>query len=293
MLAVSLTQTGALLGTPPYMAPEQHEAVDADARTDQYSFCVSLFEALYGYRPFHGDNYRSLVLSILDGEIRERPVNTEVPDSLHQVILRGLCVDRADRFESMDELLKALSRFVEGTTTNPGTWRAPSSSGEEQGTSQVTRPNWGKEEAEKKASKNYRGGWVAAIVIAAIGGLIAGWAVIKSEQSSPSPSLLNSNTSNGAVTQDGDDASVLLSPTTKVVIDAGADGPPDANETKPPRRSSITRRGTSRRGTRKKRDSDLDTPPVKANSSSEMSAAEKAAERRRRQLNLDLKGTTP
>ena len=49
---VTLTQTGELLGTPLYMAPEQFQARRADAQTDQFSFCVALYQALYGCHPF-------------------------------------------------------------------------------------------------------------------------------------------------------------------------------------------------------------------------------------------------
>ena len=52
--ATELTQTGAVLGTPAYMAPEQHDGKPADALSDQFSFCVSLYESLHGRRPFPG-----------------------------------------------------------------------------------------------------------------------------------------------------------------------------------------------------------------------------------------------
>ncbi|MBC7973772.1 MAG: serine/threonine protein kinase, partial [Myxococcales bacterium] len=65
--SLSLTHAGALLGTPAYMAPEQLEGAAADARSDQFAFCVALFEALHGARPFVGDNVPALLVAIRGG----------------------------------------------------------------------------------------------------------------------------------------------------------------------------------------------------------------------------------
>ena len=76
------------MGTPAYMAPEQFRAERADARTDQFSFCVSLYEALYGERPFAGDSLPALVDAV-PGRLREPPQQGRVPAS-SQGVLRGL-----------------------------------------------------------------------------------------------------------------------------------------------------------------------------------------------------------
>ena len=68
-LAVRLTRTGAILGTPAYMAPEQFEGRQADTRTDVFCFCVALFEALHGARPFRGSTIPELVTSVTSGLI--------------------------------------------------------------------------------------------------------------------------------------------------------------------------------------------------------------------------------
>src|SRR5262249_39637556 len=69
----TLTAPGALIGTPFYMAPEQHEGGAADARADQFAFCVALHEALYGRRPFAGETYFELCANVVAGRVREPP----------------------------------------------------------------------------------------------------------------------------------------------------------------------------------------------------------------------------
>lgn len=87
-----LTSWGTVLGTPGYMAPEQLRGVSADARSDQFSFCVSLYEALHGEKPFAEQE------------------DAKVPAWLREVVLRGLNEDPERRWGSMDELLRELAR---------------------------------------------------------------------------------------------------------------------------------------------------------------------------------------
>src|SRR3954470_6391361 len=61
---IGLTQTGSVLGTPAYMAPEQHDGKPADALSDQFSFCVSLYESLHGRRPFPGLNAAEIAAAV-------------------------------------------------------------------------------------------------------------------------------------------------------------------------------------------------------------------------------------
>jgi len=109
-LNLRLTQTGAMMGTPAYMAPEQFAGKPADARSDQFSFCVATYEALYGERPFAGKNLTDLTRNVLAGRVREAPAGANVPSWLRRVLLRGLRPDRDERHPSMEALLEALSR---------------------------------------------------------------------------------------------------------------------------------------------------------------------------------------
>ncbi len=108
-LGMALTRAGSLVGTPAYMAPEQLAGGVADPRSDQFSFCVALYEGLYGERPFRGDSVRSLSLEVMEGRIRPVP-RTQVPARLRKVVVKGLSTSSRERYESMEALLHALER---------------------------------------------------------------------------------------------------------------------------------------------------------------------------------------
>jgi serine/threonine protein kinase len=107
-LTIALTRTGTLLGTPAYMAPEQLRGGAADARSDVFSFCIALYEALYGERPFGGLTVPVLQAAIDEGAVRAAPVMTRVPGWVRAVLLRGLRAAPEERFASMRTLLDAL-----------------------------------------------------------------------------------------------------------------------------------------------------------------------------------------
>jgi len=108
-LSTRLTQVGAIMGTPAYMAPEQHQGHRTDARSDQFSFCVALYESLYGQRPYPGRTRAELLVRMLEGEIREAPRDAAVPGWVRRVLIRGLATKPEERWEDMDTLLAALS----------------------------------------------------------------------------------------------------------------------------------------------------------------------------------------
>jgi serine/threonine protein kinase/tetratricopeptide (TPR) repeat protein len=104
----NITMAGTVLGTPAYMAPEQHENATLDARSDQYAFCVSLWEALYGKRPFSGHRSELLARRKRKLEIHESSRGLRVPKRIRSVLLRGLSPRRNRRFADMSELLGEL-----------------------------------------------------------------------------------------------------------------------------------------------------------------------------------------
>lgn len=107
-LAIPLTRTGAILGTPAYMAPEQRFGLAAGAAADQFSFCVAMYEALYGHRPFAGITVHEVFDAIVRQEFREPAPGTRVPGRLRRVLLRGLRAKPEERHASMHELLSEL-----------------------------------------------------------------------------------------------------------------------------------------------------------------------------------------
>ncbi len=110
LLSNKLTQTGAAVGTVAYMAPEQWGGSKLDARADQFSFCVALFEALYGVRPFAGRSAGPLLYNIQRGQIRDPPPGRRVPRRILKILRRGLAAEPESRFSSMLILLRKLER---------------------------------------------------------------------------------------------------------------------------------------------------------------------------------------
>jgi tetratricopeptide (TPR) repeat protein/tRNA A-37 threonylcarbamoyl transferase component Bud32 len=108
-LAEHVTATGAMMGTPAYMAPEQFLGRGTDAQTDQFGFCVALWEALVGERPFGGRDVAALSLAVTEGQVNQ-PERDDLPSWMRAVILRGLAREPRDRWPTMEALLDALAR---------------------------------------------------------------------------------------------------------------------------------------------------------------------------------------
>lgn len=106
----TMTRTGAVMGTPLYMSPEQHRGEPADERSDQFSFCVALYQALYGEQPYAGKTVVALADAVIAGRMQPPPKSAKVPAHLRRILLRGLSTDPAQRYPSMDALLADLTR---------------------------------------------------------------------------------------------------------------------------------------------------------------------------------------
>jgi serine/threonine protein kinase len=100
-------ESGKAAGTAGYMAPERLRGKRGDARSDQFSFCVAMWRALYRQRPYAGETSEEVLESIERGEIRESP-GVRVPQWVSAVVRKGLADDPDQRYSNMHELLKAL-----------------------------------------------------------------------------------------------------------------------------------------------------------------------------------------
>ncbi len=112
--SISITQTGATIGTAEYMSPEQGKGLWVDHRSDLYSLGVISYEMLTGASPFSGQNPISVIMK----HIRESPppldeVNIAIPEQTQQIVMKLLAKEPVDRYQSAEEVVRALpSRFV-------------------------------------------------------------------------------------------------------------------------------------------------------------------------------------
>ncbi|KIG16454.1 serine/threonine protein kinase [Enhygromyxa salina] len=109
-----LTETGVLLGTPLYMAPELYAGRPADERSDQFAFCASLYEGIYRQLPYGSNNLPAHVKAVKQGRLVEPPTDTEVPVELGRIIARGLAAAHDARHRDMAALLAELERVARG-----------------------------------------------------------------------------------------------------------------------------------------------------------------------------------
>lgn len=110
LLHIELTEAHGLRGTPAYMSPEQFCDEIVDSRSDQYSYCTALFEALCKFRPVKAEALDSLRRRVSTGRLEPIPPERHVPRHIQYVLRRGLALEPTDRFLDMDSLLRELER---------------------------------------------------------------------------------------------------------------------------------------------------------------------------------------
>jgi len=148
----ALTEHGAVVGTPAYMAPEQIMGSAAEERSDQFSFCVALWEALYGERPFQADNLIDLAARLKAGDLREPQRGADVSKVLHRALRRGLAREPAQRWPSMETLLVELAKDPTAVADTRSSCSASSRSGS--GASRGTASTGG--EVRRRAGRRVR-----------------------------------------------------------------------------------------------------------------------------------------
>ena len=104
-IVACLTTEGTILGTPQYMAPEQFEGKEADARADIWAFGAVLYEMATGQKAFQGKNYSSLIASILAAEPPPMAVAPFTPVWLERLVCRCLAKDPEERYQSMRDVV--------------------------------------------------------------------------------------------------------------------------------------------------------------------------------------------
>jgi tetratricopeptide (TPR) repeat protein len=117
-----LTAAGVVMGTPVYMAPEQHLGLPEDGRADQYAFCVSLYEGLHGHPPYRASSLDELIRNKRAGRIAPPALGTRVPGWVHEIVVRGMAPRPEDRWPSMEALLQALGNRLYRNSLRTRLW---------------------------------------------------------------------------------------------------------------------------------------------------------------------------
>ena len=97
-----------IAGTPAYMSPEQHLGRDVGPQSDQFSFCVALYEAITGVRPFSGSSRMALTFAVQNSEIQSPRISTRVPKRILKALRKGLAAQPRDRYASIEQLCSVL-----------------------------------------------------------------------------------------------------------------------------------------------------------------------------------------
>jgi serine/threonine-protein kinase len=108
-----LTKTGYVIGSPKYMAPEQILGKQVDPRADVYSLGVILYELLTGTPPYSRGDHMAVMYQHVQGKAKPpQELNPNLPAGLPELVMKAMAVDKAKRFQSMDELRLALEHYA-------------------------------------------------------------------------------------------------------------------------------------------------------------------------------------
>jgi len=107
------TQTGAVVGTPAYMSPEQVQGEPIDRRTDIFSAGITFYQFLTGQKPFEGSQWALAKKIIQDDPVRPSKL-VQVPPEIDRVIARALAKKPEDRYQSARSFAESLKRILEG-----------------------------------------------------------------------------------------------------------------------------------------------------------------------------------
>jgi len=108
-----LTKTGYVIGSPKYMAPEQILGKKVDERADVYSLGVMLYEMVTGEPPYHRGDHMAVMYQHVQGKARPPiEVNPQIPPGLSEIVMKAMALDKARRFQSMDEMRSALEKYL-------------------------------------------------------------------------------------------------------------------------------------------------------------------------------------
>jgi serine/threonine-protein kinase len=205
---MQLTRPGTTMGSVYYMSPEQVRGGTVDARTDIYSFGVTLYEMLTGRKPFQADTS----YTVLNAQLNQAPTpplefNPSIPPELNSIVLRAMAKQPGDRFQSADEFRSALKALREPQAEQIPQVASPVVAGQ--------GPQYGSEIPQDLPSppppftpvvmppppantgKTHRGLWIGLGAVTAILALIAVASLLPrifSTQASPKPAVTSSDT---------------------------------------------------------------------------------------------------
>ena len=115
--SLKLTRTSSTVGTLAYMAPEQLQGGEVDARSDIFSFGVVLYEMLTGRMPFRGEHEAAMMYSILNEQPPSLPtLRADIPAELDRIVRRSLEKDPEDRYQHVDDMVSELRRVQKQST---------------------------------------------------------------------------------------------------------------------------------------------------------------------------------